>query len=94
MRLGWVLWLLHDADAAVELTLGIVVVDVGVAAAHVGRGHRGEAGGIAGTAVLKQNVGTLLASSASGVRQRRLATSISAFYVHTVLLQRKGKRIG
>lgn len=34
-------WLLHDADTAVELTLGVVVVDVGVAAAHVGRGHGG-----------------------------------------------------
>lgn len=34
-------WLLHDANAAVELTLGVVVVDIGigVAAAHVGRGH-------------------------------------------------------
>lgn len=31
--------LLHDADAAVQLTLSVVVVDVGVAATHVGRGH-------------------------------------------------------
>lgn len=44
--------LLHDADTAVELTLGVVVVDVGVAAAHVGRGHRGQAAAVVGTTVL------------------------------------------
>lgn len=49
------LWLLHDADTAVELTLGIVVVDVGigVAAAHVGRGHGRQAACIVGATVLK-----------------------------------------
>lgn len=53
---GWLsetyFWLLHDADAAVELTLSIVVVDVGVAAAHVGCGHGGRAAGIVGASVL------------------------------------------
>lgn len=49
------LGLLHDADAAVQLTLGVVVVDVGigVAAAHVGRGHGRQAACIIRTAVLK-----------------------------------------
>lgn len=49
------LWLLHDADTAVELTLGVVVVDVGigVAAAHVGRGHGRQAARIVGATVLK-----------------------------------------
>lgn len=46
-------WLLHDADTAVELTLGVVVVDVGVAAAHVGRGHGGQATGVVGATVLE-----------------------------------------
>lgn len=48
-------WLLHDADTAVELTLGVVVVDVGigVAAAHVGRGHGCQAARIVGATVLK-----------------------------------------
>lgn len=46
-------WLLHDADAAVQLALGVVVVDVGVAAAHVGRGHRRQAARVVGAAVLK-----------------------------------------
>lgn len=47
--------LLHDADAAVELTLGVVVVDVGigVAAAHVGRGHGRQAACVVGATVLK-----------------------------------------
>lgn len=31
-------WLLHDANTAVELTLRVIVVDVGVSAAHVGGG--------------------------------------------------------
>lgn len=46
---------LHDADTTVELTLGIVVVDVriGVAAAHVGRGHGRQAARIIGATVLK-----------------------------------------
>lgn len=43
---------LHDADAAVELALG-VVVDVGVTAAHVGCGHGGQAACIIGATVLK-----------------------------------------
>lgn len=51
------IWLLHDADTAVELTLGVVVVDVGigigVAAAHVGRGHGRQAACIIGATVLK-----------------------------------------
>ncbi len=49
------LWLLHDADTAVELALGVVVVDVriGVAAAHVGRGHGRQAACIVGATVLK-----------------------------------------
>lgn len=47
-------WLLHDADTAVELTLGVVVyVGVGVAAAHVGRGHGGRAARIIRATVLK-----------------------------------------
>lgn len=46
--------LLHDADTAVELTLGVVVyVGVGVAAAHVGRGHGGRAARIIRATVLK-----------------------------------------
>lgn len=47
--------LLHDADAAVELALGVVVVDVGigVAAAHVGRGHGRQAARVVGATVLK-----------------------------------------
>lgn len=46
--------LLHDADAAVQLTLGVVVVDVGigVAAAHVGRGHGRQAACVVGATVL------------------------------------------
>lgn len=49
------IWLLHDADTAVELTLGVVVVDVGigVAAAHVGCGHGGQGACIVGATVLK-----------------------------------------
>lgn len=47
------IWLLHDADAAVQITLGIVVVDVGVTEADVGRGHRGQAAGVGGAAMLK-----------------------------------------
>lgn len=47
------IWRLHDADAAVEITLGVVVVDVGVAEADVGRGHRGQAAGVVGAAMLK-----------------------------------------
>lgn len=48
-------WLLHDADAAVELTLGVVVVDVGigVAAAHVGCGHGCQAACVVGATMLK-----------------------------------------
>lgn len=48
-------WLLHNADTAVELTLGVVVVDVGigVAAAHVGCGHRGQRACIVGATMLK-----------------------------------------
>lgn len=47
--------LLHDADTAVELTLGVVVVDVGigVAAAHVGRGHGCQVARVVGATVLK-----------------------------------------
>ena len=47
--------LLHDADAAVELTLGVVVVDVGVgvAAAHVGRWHGCQAARVVGATVLE-----------------------------------------
>ncbi len=47
--------ILHDADAAVELTLGVVVVDVGigVAAAHVGRGHGCQAASVVGATMLK-----------------------------------------
>ena len=57
---------LHDADAAVELALGIVV-DVGVPAAHVGRGVIGLAAGVVGAAVLEQDVRALLASCPPGV---------------------------
>lgn len=80
-------WRLHDADAAVQLTLGVVVVDVGVAAAHVGR----QVAGVVGTAVLKEDVGALLASGAAGVRQRRLTTSIPALHVHAVLSRKEGE---
>lgn len=93
---GWVsgsssaadFWLLHDADAAVELALGVVVVDVGVAAAHVGRGHGGQAAAVVGAAVLEKDVRALLASSSSSVGQRRLAAGISTFHVHAVLRER------
>ena len=85
---GVALWLLHDADAAVELTLGIVVVDVGIAATHVGGRHRGQAARIVRATVLKQYVGALLASGSSCVGQRCLAASISTFYINTILWER------
>lgn len=53
---GWVRvykWLLHDANAAIELALRVVIVDVRVAAAHVGGGHRGQGAVVVGAAVLK-----------------------------------------
>ena len=75
---------LHDADAAVELALGIVV-DVGVPAAHVGRGVIGLAAGVVGAAVLEQDVRALLASCPPGVGQRRLAASVPALDLHAVL---------
>lgn len=79
--------LLHDADTAVELTLGVVVVDVrvGVAAAHVGRGHRGEGARIVGATVLKEDVCALLAASSPSVGQRCLAASVATLHIHTVL---------
>lgn len=78
---------LHDADAAIELALGVVVVDVGVgvAAAHVGRGHRRQAADVVGAAVLQQDVGALLAAGTAGVGQRRLTTGIPTLHVHAVL---------
>lgn len=76
--------LLHDADAAVELTLGVVVVDVGVAAAHVGRGHRGQAAAVVGTAVLDQYICALLTPSSPSVGQRRLTASVATFHIHAV----------
>lgn len=81
--------LLHDADAAVQLALRVVVVDVGVAATHVGRGHGRQAAALVGTAVLEQDVHTLLAARPPGVGQRRLTASITALHVHAVL-EREG----
>jgi len=80
--------LLHDADAAVELALGVVVVDVGVAAAHVGRGHGRQAARVVGATVLKQDVGALLAAGSPGVGQRGLATSVTTLHVHAVLQEK------
>lgn len=76
---------LHDADAAVELTLGVVIdVGVGVAVADVGRRRRGAAG-VIGAAVLEQDVGALLTAGSSGVRKRRLAARVATLHVHAVL---------
>lgn len=77
--------LLHDADTAVELTLGVVVVDVGVAAAHVGGGHGGQAAGVVGAPVLEQYVRALLAPGSPSVGERCLAAGVSAFHIHAVL---------
>lgn len=77
--------LLHDADAAVQLALSVVVVDVRVAATHVGRGHRRQAAPIVGTAVLEQDVHALLAACPPGVGQCRLTASIPALHVDAVL---------
>lgn len=74
---GAALRLLHDADGAVQLALGIVVVDVGIGAARV-----------VGAAVLEQDVRALLAARSPSVGQRRLATGVSALHVHPVLLKR------
>lgn len=85
------LWLLHDADTTVELTLGVVVdvrvgvgVGVGVSTAHVGRRHRGQGARIVGATVLKQDVCALLAASSPSVGQRGLATGIPALHIHAV----------
>lgn len=77
----------HDADAAVQLTLGVVVVDVGigVAQAHIGRGRRRGAARVVGAAVLDQDVCALLAARPPGVGQRRLATGVPTLHVHPVL---------
>lgn len=77
--------LLHDADAAVQLALSVVVVDVWVAATHVGSGRRRQAAPVVGTAVLEQDVHALLAACPPGVRQRRLAASVPALHVNAVL---------
>lgn len=81
---------LHDADAAVELALGVVVVDVGVgvAAAHVGRCHGRQAAGVVGAAVLEQDVGALLAAGPPRVGERGLTPSLPTRHVHSVLPER------
>lgn len=76
--------LLHDADAAVQLALSVVVVDVRVAATHVGCGHRRQAPCVVGTAVLKQDVRALLAACPPGVAQCRLTTSVPALHIYAV----------
>lgn len=82
--------LLYDADAAVQLALGVVVVDVGigVAEARVGRRRQCGAARVVGTAVLEQDVRALLAARSPSVGQRRLATGIPALHVHPVLWKR------
>lgn len=78
--------LLHDADTAVELALGVVVdVGIGVAAAHVGGGHGVQAAGVVGATVLNQDVNTLLAPGSPRVRQGRLAACVPALHIHTIL---------
>lgn len=78
---------LHDADAAVQLALGVVVVDVGIGVAEAGvaRGRRRGAAGVVGAAVLEQDVRAFLAARPPGVRQRRLATGVPTLHVHPVL---------
>lgn len=84
------LLVLHYTDTAVELTEGIVVVDVrvgvniGVSAAHVGGGEAA-ADRVIGAAMLEQDVRTLLASCPPGAGQRRLAARVPTFHVYSVL---------
>lgn len=80
----------HDADAAVQLALGVVVVDVGigVAEARVGRGRRSSAARVVGAAVLEQDVRALLAARSPSVGQRRLATGVPTLHVHPVLWEK------
>lgn len=82
--------LLHDADAAVQLALGVVVVDVGigVAEARVGRRRQCGATRVVGAAVLEQDVRALLAASSPSVGQRRVTMGIPALHVHPVLWNR------
>lgn len=81
---------LHDADAAVQLALGVVVVDVGVGVAEACVGRRRQCGAarVIGAAVLEQDVCALLAARSPSVGQRRLATGIPALHVHSVLWKR------
>lgn len=78
---------LHDADAAVQLALGIVVVDVGIGVAEASVGRRGQRGAarVVGAAVLEQDVRALLAARSPSVGQRRLATGVPALHIHPVL---------
>lgn len=87
---GCPLRFLHDADAAVQLALGIVVVDVGIGVADARVGRRGQRGaaGVVGAAVLEQDVRALLAARSPSAGQRRLATGIPALHVHPVLWKR------
>lgn len=82
--------LLHDTDAAVQLALGVVVVDVGIGIAEARVGHRCQCGAarVVGAAMLEQDIRALLAARSPSVGQRRLATGIPAFHVHPVLWKR------